>query len=155
MKFRRFFILSTISNALMNPIKRYSLKFLVIFEIKEYQASISVLFLKRLEALNTNISMKKKLTFFFSILIMGNVFGQKNCIDEFNTDYIDWFNKDLVLDTIMGTSVDKTYSEILKDLTPIKTVVVAVIDAGVDINHNDLEGKIWVNIDEITDNGIK
>jgi len=34
------------------------------------------------------------------------------------------------------------------------TVTVAVIDSGVDIKHEDLQGKIWVNDDEIPGNGI-
>ena len=34
------------------------------------------------------------------------------------------------------------------------TVVVAVIDNGVDIDHEDLRENIWVNSDEIPDNGI-
>jgi subtilisin family serine protease len=98
--------------------------------------------------------MKKIITVFFSILIIGNTFGQTNNIDDFDVNTIDWYNKDLSQDIIMGTSVDKAYSEILKDLIPKKTVVVAVIDGGVDIYHKDLEGKIWVNTDEIPDNKI-
>ena len=34
------------------------------------------------------------------------------------------------------------------------SVVVAVIDSGIDIEHKDLEGKIWVNSDEIPNNGV-
>jgi subtilisin family serine protease len=34
------------------------------------------------------------------------------------------------------------------------TTVVAVIDEGVDVNHPDLRGNIWVNVDEIPGNGI-
>jgi len=34
------------------------------------------------------------------------------------------------------------------------TVVVAVIDEGVDINHPDIAGNIWINSDEIAANGI-
>jgi len=33
-------------------------------------------------------------------------------------------------------------------------VVVAVIDSGVDVNHEDLQGQIWINKNEIPDNGI-
>ncbi len=33
-------------------------------------------------------------------------------------------------------------------------IIVAVIDAGVDINHPDLQGQLWINEDEIADNGI-
>lgn len=35
-----------------------------------------------------------------------------------------------------------------------KTIVVAVIDSGVDIEHEDLKGQLWVNEDEVPDNGI-
>lgn len=35
-----------------------------------------------------------------------------------------------------------------------KTVIVAIIDSGVDIEHEDLKDKIWLNEDEIPDNGI-
>lgn len=35
-----------------------------------------------------------------------------------------------------------------------KTVIVAVIDSGIDIEHEDLQGKIWTNTDEIAGNGI-
>jgi len=33
------------------------------------------------------------------------------------------------------------------------TVVVAVIDSGMDIEHEDLKDNVWVNVDEIPDNG--
>jgi subtilisin family serine protease len=33
-------------------------------------------------------------------------------------------------------------------------ITVAVIDTGVDYNHPDLKDNIWVNVDEIADNGI-
>ena len=66
----------------------------------------------------------------------------------------DWFNLDPDVDGVVGTSSNKAYGSILKGRTPQKTVVVAVIDSGVDIEHEDLEGKIWVNTGEIPGNGI-
>ena len=33
-------------------------------------------------------------------------------------------------------------------------MIVAIIDSGIDIEHEDLKGKIWVNEDEIAGNGI-
>ncbi|MGJ5643046.1 S8 family peptidase [Formosa sp. S-31] len=64
-----------------------------------------------------------------------------------------WGHLDLVKDTIPGMSVDKAYTEILKGDTG-KTVIVAVIDSGIDIEHEDLDGVIWTNEKEIPGNGI-
>lgn len=52
-----------------------------------------------------------------------------------------------------GMHTDKAYKKLLKDRDS-KPVVVAVLDSGVDIDHEDLKGKIWINTDEIPDNGI-
>lgn len=64
----------------------------------------------------------------------------------------DWSTDDLLQDTIPGMSVKRAYSEIIKDQKG-KKVIVAVIDSGVDIEHEDLEGVIWTNTDEIPGNG--
>ncbi|WP_104735835.1 S8 family peptidase [Hanstruepera ponticola] len=64
-----------------------------------------------------------------------------------------WGHLDLVADTIPGMSVDKAYAEIIKDKKG-KTVIVAVIDSGIDIEHEDLDGVVWTNEDEIPGNGI-
>ncbi|NEV92628.1 S8 family serine peptidase [Psychroflexus sp. YR1-1] len=64
-----------------------------------------------------------------------------------------WGSQDLLTDTIPGMSVNRAYEELLKDYEG-KTVIVAVLDSGIDIEHEDLEGRIWTNIDEIPDNGI-
>ena len=63
-----------------------------------------------------------------------------------------WGGADLMNDTIPGMSVDKAYSEIIKNNKGQKTIV-AVIDSGVDIEHEDLDGVIWTNTDEIPGNG--
>ena len=64
-----------------------------------------------------------------------------------------WGHLDLATDTIPGMSVDKAYSEIIKN-NKGETVIVAVIDSGIDIDHEDLDDVIWVNEDEIPNNGI-
>ena len=63
-----------------------------------------------------------------------------------------WFNLDSQQDSVNGVSTEKAYAY-LKGKTS-KTVVVAVIDSGIDILHEDLKDVIWVNEDEIPDNGI-
>ena len=53
-----------------------------------------------------------------------------------------WSAMDLVKDTVPGMSVDKAYSEIIKNRKG-ETVIVGVIDSGVDIDHEDLKNVIW------------
>ena len=63
-----------------------------------------------------------------------------------------WSHLDLEKDSIPGMSVDKVYSEFLKNKKSTK-VIVAVIDSGVDIDHEDLKPVIWTNKKEIPNNG--
>ena len=69
-----------------------------------------------------------------------------------DTQLQSWSAADLLMDTIPGMSVRKAYNEIIKNNTG-KTVIVAVIDSGVDITHEDLDGVIWTNPGEIANNG--
>lgn len=72
----------------------------------------------------------------------------------FKAQNIDWQHKDLKKDKFVGVGTEKLYSEIL-DQTPSKeTIIVAIIDGGVDVEHEDFVGKIWVNEDEIPNNNI-
>ena len=64
-----------------------------------------------------------------------------------------WQNLDLATDSVPGMSVDRAYDELLNGLKP-KKVIVAVIDSGVDIDHEDLDGLIWKNLNEIPNNKI-
>jgi len=63
-----------------------------------------------------------------------------------------WFNLDRSQNRVTGVSTEKAY-ELLKN-RPSKTVVVAVIDGGVDVQHEDLKSRVWVNPKEIPGNGI-
>jgi len=64
-----------------------------------------------------------------------------------------WFHLDNKTDGYNGVSTVKTYNEVLKGMKST-TVVVAVIDSGVDVEHEDLASVMWVNQDEIPNNGI-
>lgn len=63
-----------------------------------------------------------------------------------------WQNLDLKTDSVFGISTEKAYNELLKG-KPHVPVLVAVIDGGVDIHHEDLKRIIWTNPNEIADNG--
>jgi len=63
-----------------------------------------------------------------------------------------WGHLDLIADTIPGMSVDRAYNEIIKNKKG-KTVVVAVLDSGMDLEHEDLKGVLWTNSDEVPNNG--
>jgi subtilisin family serine protease len=63
-----------------------------------------------------------------------------------------WQMANLITDTIPGMSVDKAYNEVIKNKKGTK-VIVAVIDSGIDIEHEDLKNVIWRNTDEIAGNG--
>ena len=65
-----------------------------------------------------------------------------------------WFNLDRNENKVMGVSTEKVYEKLLANKTS-SNVIVAVIDNGVDIHHEDLVGKIWVNEKEIPDTKIK
>jgi subtilisin family serine protease len=62
-----------------------------------------------------------------------------------------WSHLDLTKDTVPGMSVDKAYAELLKGKKASK-IIVAVVDSGIDIDHEDLKGQIWTNPKEIAGN---
>ena len=63
-----------------------------------------------------------------------------------------WGHADLLTDTIPGMSVDKAYEEIIGKKKGAR-VVVAVLDSGIDITHEDLNDVIWTNAGEKPGNG--
>ena len=67
--------------------------------------------------------------------------------------YRNWQNADPKKDKKMGVSVEKAYKKLLAGKESEK-VIVAVIDGGIDLQHEDLQGALWVNKGEIPGNGI-
>jgi subtilisin family serine protease len=60
---------------------------------------------------------------------------------------LNWYNQE-----DQGMYTEKAYKYLKKKKS--QTVIVGVIDSGVDIEHEDLKGQIWTNTEEIPDNGI-
>ena len=64
-----------------------------------------------------------------------------------------WHHLDMEKDGVQGMSTIKAYEELLKGKKST-TVVVAVIDSGIEEVHDDLKNVMWVNEGEIPGNGI-
>lgn len=64
-----------------------------------------------------------------------------------------WHLLDKTLDGLNGISSEKTYTELLSG-KKAKTIIVAILDSGVDFNHEDLKDVMWVNSKEIPGNQI-
>ncbi len=62
-----------------------------------------------------------------------------------------WPHADIMQDSIPGMSLDKAY-EFLADKKGT-TVILGVIDSGIDNEHEDLKDNVWTNTDEIAGNG--
>src|SRR5687768_14780544 len=89
--------------------------------------------------------MKRLLT----ILLAGFFFISTTGIaQDVDKSVLNWYNG-----SKFGMSTDLAYKKLLAGKTSA-TVVVAVIDSGVDIEHEDLKGKIWTNTDEIAGNNL-
>jgi cell wall-associated protease len=65
-----------------------------------------------------------------------------------------WHLLDKEQDGYYGISLNKAYEFIHLHKLKSKTVIVAVIDSGVDTTHEDLKGILWTNPGEIPGNGI-
>ena len=102
--------------------------------------------------------MKK--IFLLAILIFGFSCSSPKFLNDYSSlksydhnivsskiDLNNWHNLDPEIDSIPGTSVERAYDELLKGMKG-KEVIVAVIDTGLDIDHESLSNNIWINKDE-------
>ena len=65
-----------------------------------------------------------------------------------------WWLLDEPSGRVLGTATERAYREILAGRQPARTVVVAVLDSGIEIDHPDLAGSVWTNSDEVAGNGV-
>ena len=87
--------------------------------------------------------MKKLTLLLLAFLTLSPLLAQ-----DVNKKILNWYNG-----AKYGMNTDLAYAKLLAGKKS-EPVIVAVIDSGVDIEHEDLQGSIWVNEDEIPGNGI-
>jgi cell wall-associated protease len=63
-----------------------------------------------------------------------------------------WFNLDPTADKVNGTGGDAAIQMLKNKSKKSQTVIVAVLDSGVEIDHEDLKDVIWTNPGEIPGN---
>jgi len=66
----------------------------------------------------------------------------------------DWYHRDRVPRSGPGLNTDAAYQTVLQGRAPRDTVRVAIIDSGIDIDHEDLSAETWTNADEVPGNGV-
>lgn len=94
------------------------------------------------------------LTGLLILSLSGSVFSFQTTQTNDTTDFLkDWFLHDPETDKVQGLSVEKAYKTLLKGRTS-RTITVAVIDSGIDFEHEDLKDIIWTNLKEIAGNGV-
>ncbi len=64
-----------------------------------------------------------------------------------------WQLLDESIDHVPGISSERAMRELVADKTPKRTVLVAIIDNGIDTAHVDLKANLWTNPKEVAGNG--
>ena len=65
-----------------------------------------------------------------------------------------WHLKDHAKDGYYGISLQQAYELLSARKIPSKEVIVAILDDGIDLTHEDLEAVLWTNSTEVPGNGI-
>ncbi len=95
-----------------------------------------------------NSLMKRVSLLAFCALLSSALFAQKDEVPK------GWHMMDKATSGYYGLSVDKAYDFVRAKKIKSKTVIVAVIDSGIDTTHEDLRSVLWKNPKEIPGNGI-
>lgn len=84
---------------------------------------------------------------------LGIATAQEKSIAEEN-DLKTWYHKDFSTTNVYGINTQNAYEYLeSKGLKP-KTIIVGVLDSGVEVDHPGLVGNMWKNPNEVPDNGI-
>lgn len=89
-------------------------------------------------------------SFFFSA---GVAFAQTTLDPMKDKDLMTWYHKDFAATNVYGVNTQNAYKYLeSKDLKP-KTVIVGVVDSGVEVDHPGLVKNMWKNPNEVPNNG--
>lgn len=98
--------------------------------------------------------MKKLFIATYFLLGIG-VFAQEASVQDplKDKDLMTWYHKDFASSKVYGVNTDNAYKYLeSKGLKP-KSVVVAVLDSGVEVDHPGLKSNMWKNPNEVPNNG--
>jgi subtilisin family serine protease len=97
------------------------------------------------------LSCESSKTKAFKNQLITSDFSKKEALTEEEKE--NWHFKDIYTDSIPGISLNKAYNQLLHDKKG-DTVIVAVLDTGVEIDHNEFTDIFWYNKNEIPNNNI-
>lgn len=98
--------------------------------------------------------MKKLFIATYFLLGIG-VFAQEISVQDplKDKELMTWYHKDFASSKVYGVNTDNAYKYLeSKGLKP-KSVVVAVLDSGVEVDHPGLKNNMWKNPNEVPNNG--
>jgi subtilisin family serine protease len=95
--------------------------------------------------------MKQFFYLLFTVLVLNSTVSAQ---DSSKTPPKNWHQLDKATTGYYGISLDKAYAFVKAKKLKSRTVLVAVIDSGIDTTQNELKPIIWVNPKEIPSNGI-
>ena len=100
-----------------------------------------------------NFNLNRRFLLVLALVAVGAEFQISYAQDAERIIPKDWHLLDPETDQVQGLSVERTYQSMLKG-KPARSVLVAIIDSGIDINHEDLKSVIWTNPGEVAGNGL-
>lgn len=95
--------------------------------------------------------MKKLILSLFVVALSIQGFAQKKEVDQAELDKRNWFHSDFSKTGIYGVGTDAALEFLKSKKMKPTTVIVGVLDSGVQIDHEDLKNEIWVNPKEKSD----
>src|SRR5690554_4290123 len=92
--------------------------------------------------------MKKLILSLFVLSFGFNAFAQTKEVDQEELEKRNWFHSDFEKTGIYGVGTDSALEFLKSKKMKPTTVIVGVLDSGVQIDHEDLKNEIWVNPEE-------